>query len=158
MSHKAGIAQPLISNKTIIIALAVCFSIIALTILHSLNDEKQNSKKEEGGKEKVPTAYGIPKSPETVLYFQKGQRGVTVNLRTDQWSRVISTPTDPVRHVDYCIDVNPPIGFYVLFGDGRIEDVRADQKEVTNVGFCRGVFRLLGKSSDQTAVITISYR
>ncbi|MEK9201504.1 MAG: hypothetical protein AAB944_00880 [Patescibacteria group bacterium] len=116
------------------------------------------SKKEEDGKEKVPTAYGIPKSPETVLYFQKGQRGVTVNLRTDQWSRVISTPTDPVRHVDYCIDVNPPIGFYVLFGDGRIEDVRADQKEVTNVGFCRGVFRLLGKSSDQTAVITISYR
>ena len=158
MSHKAGIAQPLISNKTIIIALAVCFSIIALTILHSLNGEEQNNKKEEGGKERVFEAHGIPKSHESVLYFKKGQQGVTINLRTDQWSRVIATPTDLVRIVDYRLDINPPIGFYILFGDGQMEEVRADQKEVTNFGFRRGTFRLLGKSPDQTAVVTIHYR
>ena len=138
--------------------MAVCFSIIALTILHSLNDEKQNSKKEESGKEKAFEVYGIPKSLEPIQCFAKGQKGVTVNLRADQWSREIVTPTDPVREVDCRISVTPPIGFYVLFKDGSIEEVRADQKEMTDFGFRRGIFRLLGKSSDQTAVVTIYYR
>lgn len=116
------------------------------------------SKKEEGGKERAFEAYGIPKNPEPVLYFKKDQKGVTINLRTDQWSREIATPTDPVRKVDYLIDVNPPVGFYILFKDGSVEEIRADQKEMTDFGFRRGIFRLLGKSSDQTATVTVSYR
>jgi len=155
MSHAAGRAEPPISNKTIIKVLAVCFSVIVLTILYSLSGENQSGKKEIGGK--AFEAYGVPKSTETVLYFEKGQRGVEINLRVDQWSRQIVIPTHPTRAVDYVIDVNPPIGYYVLFKDG-MEEVRVDQKEITNFGLRGDVFRLLGKSSDQTAVVTIHYR
>mgnify|MGYP001579578881 CR=1 FL=1 len=84
MSHKAGIAQPLISNKTIIIVLAVCFSIIALTILHSLNDEKQNNKKGEGHEEILIS----------IVENTKDIKVIEVPLSPETWSDWVELPMD----------------------------------------------------------------
>lgn len=81
MSHKAGIAPPLISNKTIVIVLVICFSLLALTILHSLSGEEQNSKKEEGTKSQI-----------SVVENTKDIKTIEVLLNPETWSDWVELP------------------------------------------------------------------
>lgn len=153
MSHKAGIAPPLISNKTIIIVLAVCFSLLALMILHSLNGEEQNSKKEEGSRSVKLSE--ILEDPEIPLYLPEGQQ--TIKLRTDQWSREIITPGHRTKAVMCRISIRPEEGFYILLKNGQVKEIKANQKTVPDI-FYDEPFRLLAKADGQTAAFTVYFR
>ena len=138
MSHKAGIAQPLISNKTIIIALAVCFSIIALTILHSLNDEKQNSKKEEGG------------SKVSIIENTENSKIIEVSLNPETWSDWVDLP---MRFKNWELETNGWLEFQFLSGERQ--KLKINEKFWWKNTPCR-TFKLRGEKGKATIIVRSS--
>ena len=100
----------------------------------------------------------IPRSSETVLYVEL-EKPVTLQLKTDEWSREIVIPQDSSRTVRFYINGEPREGYYRWLSlDGRILNIlpAAEQRVVPNAGssIANRVFRLLGKKPNQTATIT----
>mgnify|MGYP001558822650 CR=1 FL=1 len=138
MSHKAGIAQPLISNKTIIIVLAVCFSIIALTILHSLNDEKQNNKKGEGHEEILIS----------IVENTKDIKVIEVPLSPETWSDWVELPMN-FKNWEFGT-ASSWVEFQFL--NGEHHKFKADEKSWWKNTPCR-TFKLRGATGIATIVV-----
>lgn len=163
MAHKAGPAKPPIETKTAVKGILVGLAVMALAIVVPLALSQLSGCGSGGAPSGVSSAPKpsepavnrvLPKSAAPVLYFEKGQRSVTVQLRADMWSREIETPCDSL---DYRITVEPRLGCLVLFKDGTVAELQSDQLEVSDFGVRRGIFRLLGNSNGQTATVKISY-
>ena len=165
MAHKVGPAKPPIETKTAVKGILVGLAVMALTIVLPLalsncgGSGGSDSPSGDNGNAQLPTTVdsrGLPVSVAPVLFFEQGQRSVTVQLRADMWSREIETPADSR---DYRITVEPRLGYLILFKDGTVAEIVSgdEQLEVYDFGVRRGIFRLLGNSNGQTATVTISY-
>lgn len=105
----------------------------------------------------MPPVHLLPESKEPPLHFS-GSRQVILPLTLDEWTRQIVIPTHPTKYVDCRIEVDPPTGYLIRYQGGRVEWMRADQKEYPDHGARRGIFRLVGTSPGQKATVTVSFR
>ena len=138
MSHKAGRAEPLISNKTIIKVLAVCFSIIALTILYSLSDKNQNDKKEAGKRALV------------IVENTENSKIIEVPLNPETWSDWVELP---MNFKSWEFGTNSDwLEFYFLNGEKR--SFKADEKFWWK-NTPRRTFKLRGATGKATIVVKL---
>ena len=138
MSHAAGRPEPPISNKTIIKVLAVCFSVIVLTILYSLSNENQNGKKENANK----TAITVENT--------ENSRTIEVPLNPETWSDWVELP---MNFKSWEFGTNSDwLEFYFLNGEKR--SFKADEKFWWK-NTPRRTFKLRGATGKATIVVKL---
>ncbi len=100
---------------------------------------------------KTEALRNLPVDNRPLLMFRGQQKTLTLDLKTDCWSRKIEVPSG--ERLKFWIDVSPANGHYIWFEEDR-EPVEVGIVGA-NFGQKRGVFWLLGKAEGQTAKIEI---
>ena len=86
-----------------------------------------------------------------VIQFSPGETTKEVTLSPTDWSPWIKLPPE----VDYRIDINPPLGYELIYLDGYSQKIGPNQG-LSWAGIRRAIFRIKGNEKGQTAVITIA--
>ena len=93
----------------------------------------------------------LPVSERPPLRFRGLQTMTEQPMKTDEWSREVVIPS--AKPTWWSLEVNPPDGYYIRFGNDSIFEIVTGKESVGNN---RPPFRLLGKSPGQTAIVRIS--